>query len=116
MVLGDQFPGSETTRRPLDPDPIDLSKSRITWQMGPAFFAVMAQTIAGIIAVTMLYAGLNNTAANTKATADHLETIVERMQAQQGTTGERLVKVETKLDTLGTTVSRIDAKLDTFKR
>ena len=85
-------------------------------EFGPAFFAIVLQTLGGIVAATFFYASLSNTAMNTKSSADHLEIIVDRMKTQQVQTGERLVKVETNIGALAETVTRIDNKLDALRR
>ena len=93
-----------------------MEGAKLRFEFGPAFFAIVIQTIGGIIAVTMLYASLSNTAANTKNTADRLEIIVDRVKENQNKSVERLVRVETSLSNLSDTVTRIDNKLDALKK
>lgn len=85
-------------------------------EFGPAAIGIGLQTIAGIIAITMIYAQLSNTAASTKDQADKLAVIVDRMQQTQVPFAERLVKVETILNIQTNTLGRIEMKVDAFKR
>ena len=88
---------------------------RFKFDIGPAFLAILIQTVGMVIWGTMVYATLANTTANTKLAADRLELIVEHIITNQEKTGERLIKVETNVDAITGTIKAIDLKLDQLK-
>lgn len=85
-------------------------------EWGPASLLALAQLAALIVGGVYAYAKLENTAANTKETAATLQAIVDRQQNRIGETNDRLIKVETIVGTMATSLMRIDQKLDTIKR
>lgn len=80
--------------------------------MGPAFFAVLLQTVLALIAGAYIAGQITNTAENTKATADRLTQIVDRTNQRTDGINDRLIKVETLLDGLNRAVTAIGEKID----
>lgn len=91
-------------------------KPSFEWKFGPAFIAVAIQTIGGVVAVTLLYSSLMNTAVNTEKSAERLSIIIDKIQETQTRTGERLIRVETTLTALENTIVRLDKKVDEIRK
>lgn len=83
---------------------------------GPASLLAIAQLIVLFVGGIYTFATLQNTATNTKITADALQAIVERQQVRTTDIGERLIKVETELSGVTNTLTRMDNKLDALRR
>lgn len=85
---------------------------KTNWEVGPAFFAVLVQTVGAIVAVTMLYASLQNTVLNTERTTAHLAKIQEKQADTQEALTNRMTRVETIVDTVRSSLDRVSAKID----
>src|SRR3990167_1654395 len=70
----------------------------------PTLLAIAIQTLAGSVAITMLYAQLSNGVENTRNTAERLSAIVERQANTQYNLSERLVRVETSIGSIRDTI------------
>ena len=83
---------------------------RAEW--GPASLLAIAQLVVLMLGGVYTFASLQNTAANTKNTAEALQAIVVRQQEKTSDMNDRLIKVETNMIAQTQTLDRIDQKLD----
>ena len=81
-------------------------------KFGPAALLAIAQLLALIVGMVYGYAKLENTASNTAATTTTLREIVGKQRERTDTMNDRLIKVETVVSNVATTVERLDLKLD----
>ena len=81
-------------------------------RLGPAFFAVVIQMIFSVVAFSYMYGQQVNSNENTKEVTNQLRTITQRQNDRQDNMRERLIKVETIISTVESSIRLIDAKLD----
>ena len=81
-------------------------------KIGPAALLAVAQLAVLVVGAVYTYAKLENTAANTAATTTTLREIVGKQRERTDTMNDRLIKVETVVSNVATTVERLDLKLD----
>jgi len=82
---------------------------------GPASILAIAQLVVLVVGGVYTFASMQNTAANTKSTAETLQAIVNRQQERTADINDRLIKVETNLSTQTNTLVRMEQKLDGLK-
>jgi len=90
--------------------------TRLNMQFGPAFFAVILQTIAGIVAIVFLYGQLSSTTENTKEATKQLYIATHTEEDRTNTIVERLVKVETTLGGAVDNIKELGEKIDKIPR
>lgn len=81
------------------------------WSFGPAFFGLMLQTVIGIIAVVFLYGQQVATNENTRNTTQKLELILDKATGRADGMNDRLIKLETIMDGMNSTVKSMDKRL-----
>ena len=81
-------------------------------KFGPASLLAVAQLLALVVGMVYGYAKLENTAANTAETTSVLRDIIGKQRARTDAISDRMIKVETTLTNVATTVDRLDTKLD----
>ena len=85
-------------------------------KFGPAAVLAIAQLAVLVVGAVYTYAKLENTAANTAATTTTLREIVGKQRERTDAINDRMIKVETTLTGVATTVERLDLKLDNITK
>ena len=88
---------------------------KINADIGPAFLAIVGQSVAAIVLGTLVYSELKNTTSNNVIATEKLAVRVEKQDTIQRDLGDRLIRVETTVTGVAATIANMDRKLDDLK-
>ena len=93
-----------------------VAEKKIKWNgsIGPAFLAVILQTLVLAGGFIITYTRLSDSVDATKSQLIELKNVTAALKDTQATAQERVVKLETSLGFLSTSLDRLNVKLDTI--